>query len=101
MSRNLYDQFHLNFTTTLPRSLLEELADSTVASGTSHLISSVYDQHLAFKCLDQSAYDLGLETGFFKQLNAPGASEFVIENLIEKVVAGLFSVAATMGNFLN
>lgn len=97
MSKQLYDSYHLNFTTTLPRTLLEDLAQATVRNSTSHLVSSIYDQHLAFHAYDSSNYGLGLDTDFFSRMNDPGVSEFVIENLIDKVVAGLFSLIVTLG----
>jgi hypothetical protein len=96
LSRRMYDSYHLNFSTTLPRALLEDLADASVRNATFPLIASVFDQHVAFRCMDADAYDLNLPSGFYRDMHAPGVGEGVIESMVEKAVSGLFSVAVTM-----
>lgn len=124
----LYSSYHLSFTSALPRSLLEELASLILADdpsgSTGQLISSVHDQFLDFLVPSPNLFSL-LPRREIKQdangtvgrkgqapkekevegrpsyvvLNDPRASELDIEEEVERVAKGLFSVAVTMGKF--
>lgn len=127
MNPPLYASYHLSFTSALPRSLLEELAsliladDPTGASG--QLITSVHDQFLDFLVPSPNLFSLlprreikqeanGAASGrrgnqpkekevegrpSYVVLNDPRASELDIEEEVERIAKGLFSVAVTMG----
>lgn len=41
LQANLYESFYLNFTSSIPRTLLEELACNSIQNGASALISKV------------------------------------------------------------
>ncbi|CAH8262550.1 unnamed protein product [Arabidopsis lyrata] len=69
-SRSLYDTFHLNFSSSIPRKHLEELASGTLKSGS------------------QSTY---------VRMNDPSAGDKEIEEIIERVANGLFCVLVTLG----
>ncbi|WVR08989.1 hypothetical protein IAU60_006049 [Kwoniella sp. DSM 27419] len=123
----LYSAYHLSFTSSLPRSLLEELAslilanDPTGSSG--QLISSVHDQFLDFLVPSPNLFSLlprrevqqveangtsgkkGNKGPSPKEvegrpsyvvLNDPKAGEVEIEEEVERVAKGLFSVITTM-----
>lgn len=121
----LYSSYHLSFTSTLPRPLLEELASLILANdptgGTGQLISSVHDQFLDFLVPSPNLFSLLPRreskpdaNGVGKQgtapkekevegrasyvvLNDPKANELDIEEEIDRVARGLFSVIVTMG----
>jgi hypothetical protein len=120
----LYSAYHLSFTSSLPRSLLEELASLILANDpsgqTGQLIQSVHDQFLDFLVPSPSLFSLlprkevqsEANGGSKKQigppkevdgspsyvvLNDPKATEVEIEEEVERIAKGLFSVIVTMG----
>ncbi|KAL1328213.1 hypothetical protein HN51_038115 [Arachis hypogaea] len=94
-SRTLYHSFHLNFSTSIPRPLLENLASGTLASDSIQRISKVHDQYLEFITLEDNLFSLA-DKSCFVQLNDPSAGDREIEGIVEKVVNGLFCVLATL-----
>lgn len=97
LSKGLYESAYLNFSSSIPRSLLEELATNTAANGTAGNIVQVYDQHLNFIVTEPDLFSLG-QPDVFQTLNAPGVTEVMVETAIEKMVSGLFSVIITLDN---
>ncbi|KAK4688348.1 sec1 family domain-containing protein 1, partial [Tremellales sp. Uapishka_1] len=122
----LYSSYYLSFTSSLPRSLLEELASLILANdpsgATGQLITSVQDQFLDFLVPSPSLFSLlprreplGEINGSGKKggkaekekevdgkpsyvvLNDTRAGEVEIEQEVERVAKGLFSVIVTMG----
>ncbi|KAL6217943.1 hypothetical protein ACLB2K_011160 [Fragaria x ananassa] len=94
-SNLLYDSFHLNFSSVIPRPLLEELASGAVNSDSIHRISKVHDQYLEFVTLEDNMFSLAQKSSYV-QLNDPSAGDREIEEIIEKIVSGLFCVLATL-----
>ena len=95
-SRGLYDSLHLNFSTHVPRPLIERLASSVTTTGAAARIARVYDQHSQFISLEQGLFTLGLPLTYL-QLNDPGARDSAIEAAVSGVVEGLFCALATLG----
>ncbi|KAJ3680354.1 hypothetical protein LUZ60_016632 [Juncus effusus] len=95
VSAPLYDSFHLNFSSSLPRPLLDRLASNTVQSNSASRISKLYDQYLDFISLEDSLFSLG-QADTYLQLNNPSSSDTEIEAAIEKIASGIFSVLATL-----
>ena len=94
-SNLLYDSFHLNFSSLIPRPLLEELASGAVNSDSIRRISKVHDQYLEFVTLEDNLFSLAQKSSYV-QLNDPSAGDREIEGIIEKIVSGLFCVLATL-----
>ncbi|EYU35616.1 hypothetical protein MIMGU_mgv1a002311mg [Erythranthe guttata] len=94
-SRALYDSFHLNFSSSIPRPLLEDLATGTISSDSIQRISKVHDQYLEFVTLEDNLFSLA-NKNCYVQLNDPSAGDKEIEEIIEKIVGGLFCVLATL-----
>lgn len=94
--RGLYDSFHLNFSSSLPRPLLEDLAKKTLEKDAVHRIFKVYDQYLEFVSLEDDLFSLA-QPKTYVQINDPSAGDREIEEIIEKIVTGLFCVLATLG----
>ncbi|KAH8099277.1 Sec1-like protein [Cristinia sonorae] len=120
LRKGLYESFHLNFIEPLPRALLEELAASVARDETGELIEQVIDQYLSFISPSPSLFSLTPpshssittsagpsspspatvheEYSTYAKLNSPSSTEQEIEDEIERVASGLFSVIATMGH---
>ncbi|MCL7040740.1 hypothetical protein MKW94_005013 [Papaver nudicaule] len=94
-SRSLYESFHLNFSSSLPRPLLEDLASGTLKTDSIQRISKVFDQYLEFVTLEDNLFSLA-QPSCYVQLNDPSAGDREIEEIIEKVASGLFCVLATL-----
>ncbi|XP_010935252.1 SEC1 family transport protein SLY1 [Elaeis guineensis] len=95
-ARGLYESFHLNFSSSLPRPLLETLALKTLEKDAVHRISKIYDQYLEFVTLEDSLFSLA-QPKTYVQINDPSAGDREIEEIVEKIVSGLFCVLATLG----
>lgn len=94
-SRSLYDTLHLNFSSSIPRPLLEDLASGTLNSDSISRIAKVHDQYLEFVTLEDNLFSLAQKSSYV-QLNDPSAGDREIEEIIEKIVGGLFCVLATL-----
>ncbi|KAH9810424.1 Sec1-like protein [Melampsora americana] len=103
LEKGLYENFYLNFTSTLPRPLLEELASLVIETGADALVEQVYDQYLDFIvlephlfCLSYTGSSSGPKRTTYEILNDPRASEDDVEQTADSIAKGLFSVVATM-----
>lgn len=120
LRKNLYSSSYINFTSALPRPLLEEFAEHVARDGTADRVEQVYDQHLDFLCLSKSLFSLtpSLATtatatatvpspnpttpgNTYTLLNSPTTSEQAIEALTDSISKGLFSVLVTMSTANN
>ncbi|KAK7680546.1 hypothetical protein QCA50_016327 [Cerrena zonata] len=119
IQKGLYESFHLNFVEPLSRALLEELAALIARDGSDPLIEQVLDQYLSFIAPSPSLFSLmpppntsstpapsapstsgpapSLPHSTYAILNSPSSSEQQIEEEIERIANGLFSVVVTMG----
>ncbi|KAL5984206.1 Vesicle trafficking between the ER and Golgi [Asimina triloba] len=93
-SRSLYQSFHLNFSSSLPRPLLEDLASGMLQSDSVHRVGKIYDQYLEFITLEENMFSLA-QRSTYVQLNDPSAGDREIEEIVDKIVSGLFCVLAT------
>lgn len=111
----MYESYHLNFVEPLPRALLEELASAVAKSGSGELVESVLDQYLSFISPSPSLFSLlphqhaplpvrdaqspspTTPVSTYTILNSPSSTDQQIEDEIERIANGLFSVVATMG----
>ncbi|EIW64208.1 Sec1-like protein [Trametes versicolor FP-101664 SS1] len=119
LEKSLYESFHLNFVEPLPRSLLEDLAAAVARDGTGELVEQVLDQYLSFIAPSPSLFSLlpppestpapGSNAAAgpsapppphstYAVLNSPASAEQQIEEEVERVATGLFSVVVTMGH---
>jgi hypothetical protein len=95
-SRGMYEAFHLNFSSSLPRPLLEELATGTLKTESLQRIAKVYDQYLEFVTLENGMFSLAQPSSYV-QLNDPAAQDHDVEAVVDSIANGLFSVIATLG----
>ncbi|KAJ4829732.1 Vesicle trafficking between the ER and Golgi [Turnera subulata] len=94
-SRSLYHSFHLNFSSSIPRPLLEDLASGTLSSDSIQRISKVHDQYLEFVTLEDNLFSLA-QKSCYVQLNDPSAGDREIEDIVDRIVSGLFCVLSTL-----
>ncbi|KAL3693252.1 hypothetical protein R1sor_006903 [Riccia sorocarpa] len=95
-SRGVYQTFHLNFASSLPRPLLEELAGGTLKQDCLHRIAKVYDQYLEFITLENGLFSLS-QPDTYVRLNDPSVEEKDVIGVVDGIVNGLFSVLVTLG----
>ncbi|KAJ2317682.1 Vesicle trafficking between the ER and Golgi [Coemansia sp. RSA 2704] len=95
IARDLYELYYVNFSSSLPRTLLEDFAVQTTASGTSHQIAQVYDQYLNFLCPEENMFSLHFSNAF-EAIHSPAMTDTAMGTLIDKIVSSLFSVLLTL-----
>lgn len=109
--RSLYDAFYLNFSYTLPRVLLEDLALRTIESASVSRISRVTDVNAAFITLEPSLFTMNMSryrtslatTGVrsdpalrsYAKLSSRDDSEIMA--CVDAIVESLYSVCSTVG----
>lgn len=98
MNKRLYESFYVNFSSAVPRPLLEDFAQMTVANNTAASVEQVFDQYLNFIVSEPNLFSLNRPSTYFT-LNSPTSAESIIETTINNIVASLFSVIVTMGKF--
>ncbi|EME82653.1 uncharacterized protein MYCFIDRAFT_80285 [Pseudocercospora fijiensis CIRAD86] len=97
LQNGLYSPAYVNFLSSIPRPLLEDFATQTAEAGTSESISQVYDQYLNFIVSEPNLFSLGMGKETYWTMNSAQTSDEEIDNNVDRIVSGLFSVAVTMG----
>ncbi|PVI05129.1 Sec1-like protein [Periconia macrospinosa] len=96
LSRNLYSPAYINFISSIPRLQLEDFAQQTVTSGTTEHIAQIYDQYLNFIVSEPDLFSLGMK-GAYGTLNSNKITDQELDETIDRIVSGLFSVVVTLG----
>ena len=78
MEASLYQSYHINFSHSCPRAIMEELALGAVKTGAAESVSQVFDQYVSFMSLDAGLFSLGLPRTYV-ELNDPSAQDYHIE----------------------
>jgi sec1 family domain-containing protein 1 len=97
LSRNLYAPAYINFLTSIPRPLLEDFAAQTATAGTAGSIAQVYDQYLNFIVSEPDLFSLGMGKDTYWMMNSAHTQDQDLDNCVERIVTGLFSVVVTLG----
>ena len=97
LSKNLYADAYINFLTSVSRDLMESFADQIASSGTSESIAAVWDQYLNFVVAEPDLFTLAMGAQTFYSLNSNTTPDSKLDAQIDRTVAALFSVCATMG----
>ena len=92
-----YQSFYLNFSSPLPRTLLEALAQKTIQSGRASRISKVCDQYMPFSSLSAELFTLNAKDTFRTYLD-PKASEKSITSKMEEISQSILGVLATVSH---
>jgi hypothetical protein len=67
-----------------------------VASGTAEHLAQVYDQYLNFVVSEPDLFHLNMK-GAYHTLNSGQTPDQELDNVMDRIVSGLFSVVVTMG----
>lgn len=118
LQNNLYESYYINFTSAIPRPLLESFASQIARDGTGDLIQQVFDQYLDYIVLEPSLFTLlpkgsAATTGStapsappssasedeytYTRLNASSAGQEQVEAETDRIASSLFSALATVG----
>ena len=95
-NQGLYQAAHVNFSSTLPRTLLERLAEETSKGGGSQRISRLMDQYLDFVALEPCLFTLERPLTYFTYTKA-NVSDQEAKSCMQGIVDGLYSVIVTLG----
>lgn len=90
-----YADFYINFTSSLPRDMLEYLASEVASLGKASRIKQVYDQYLDFIVTEPELFSLELPETYLK-INSPVSSEDTITQLCDTIADGLYNVILTL-----
>jgi hypothetical protein len=97
LKNGLYSPAYINFLTSIPRPLLEDFAAQTAEAGTAESIGQVYDQYLNFIVSEPNLFSLGMGKESYWTMNSAQTTDEAIDENIDRIVSGLFSVSVTMG----
>ena len=97
LSRNLYSDAYINFLYSISRPTIEDFASQVAAAGTSENIAQVYDQYLNFVVAEPDLFTLAMGRETYWALNSANTPDEQLDELVDRTVTGLFSVAVTMG----
>lgn len=97
LNNDKYEDFYINFTSTLNRELLEEFAKRVSLSGKSNKIKQVYDQYLDFIVTEPNLFSLDSPL-IFSKFNNPSTNEDEIHKIADKIADGLLATIITLGN---
>lgn len=98
LSRGLYSPAYINFLSSIPRALLEGFAKQTAEAGTSENIAQFFDQYLNFIVGEPDLFSLGMrKENTYWALNSAKTKDEELDNVVDRIVSGLFSVMVTMG----
>jgi hypothetical protein len=100
LSRGLYSPAYVNFLSSVPRPLLEDFASQIATTGTSENIAQVFDQYLNFIVAEPDLFSLGMGKDSYSVINSAQTKDEELDDVVDKIVSGLFSVSVTMGQYL-
>jgi sec1 family domain-containing protein 1 len=92
----LYDSCYINFTSTVPRPLMETLAREIMNTGRSNCVVKVHDQYCDFVSVEKQVLSLNHKNSF-ANLHSENATEASIKKQVDAIVDCLFGVVVTMG----
>ncbi|KAI0197483.1 snare docking complex subunit [Astrocystis sublimbata] len=98
LQKGLYSPAYVNFLSSIPRPLLEDLASQTATAGTAEHIAQVFDQYLNFIVAEPDLFSLGMQKEHtYWALNSAKTKDEELDYVVDRIVSGLFSVIVTMG----
>ena len=77
---------------------MEQFAAQLLETGAADSIAQMYDQYLNFIVGEPDLFSLGMGKETYWALNRPQATDEEIDDLVKRIVSGLFSVVVTMGS---
>jgi hypothetical protein len=90
----MYENFYINFLSSVPRPILEDLASVAIEAKAQECVIQVHDQYMNFLSLEPNLFSLHHEHSY---ANLNGPDDTYVEETVNKMVHGLFSVLVTLG----
>lgn len=97
LNNDKYDEFYINFTSSINRELLEEFAKKVSLSGRANRIKQVFDQYLDFIVTEPNLFSLDIPK-LFTKFNKPDTSEDEIHEIVDRIASGLLSTIINIGS---
>lgn len=97
LENDQYSQYYINFTSSLPRSLLEEFAKKVAVLGKADKIKQIFDQYLDFIVTEPNLFSLNMKDIYYV-FNSPKTTENVITQKIDMIANGIFSAILALGS---
>lgn len=100
LKNELYESYYLNFISPVPRSLLEDIAQAAISANCVNSVQKVFDQYLNFISLDDEIFALRHQSKdliSFYSMNKGDVKDSEMNEMINTITDGLFSVFATLG----
>lgn len=97
LSKGLYSPAYINFLSSVPRPLLEDFASQIATTETSDKVAQVYDQYLNFIVAEPELFSLGMGNDTYWKINSAVTKDDDLDDVVDRIVSGLFSVSVTMG----
>lgn len=97
----LYDVYHLNFISPIPRVLLEDLSAAALQAGCVANIHKVFDQYVNFITLEEDMFVLKHQNSdamSYYAINRANISDVEMDQIMDSIVNCLFSLFVTLGN---
>mmetsp|Transcript_99506 Transcript_99506/g.310719 ORF Transcript_99506/g.310719 Transcript_99506/m.310719 type:complete len:646 (+) Transcript_99506:124-2061(+) len=95
LEQGLYPSCYINFASSVPHSLLKDLAQGALQASAGQKIAAVFDRYVSFVSLSPGLFSLNLPTSY-ETIHSPSIADQVIQQYIERIVDGLLSVLITM-----
>mmetsp|Transcript_66695 Transcript_66695/g.168225 ORF Transcript_66695/g.168225 Transcript_66695/m.168225 type:complete len:638 (+) Transcript_66695:135-2048(+) len=95
LSSGLYESVYVNFASSVPRSLLQELAKGALQANCAQKVAGVYDRFISFVSLSPTLFSLNLPEAY-ATIHSPSIAEQLIGQYIARIVDGLLSVLVSM-----
>lgn len=95
LQKKLYESVYVNFASSVPRRLLQELAKGALQAGASAKVAGVYDRFVSFVSLAPTLFTLNMPEAY-ATLHSPRVSDQMMTMYISRIVDGLLSVLITM-----
>lgn len=98
LQTGLYETAYINCLGSIQRPILEQFAADTAAAGTSERIAQLFDQYSNFVLTEPDLFSLGMgERRSYRTFNSAKTKDEELDQVVDKIVSGLFSVVVTMG----
>lgn len=100
LQRGVYDLYHFNFISPIPRHKLEDLASATIISNSFSNIQKVYDQYINFISLEDDMFILKHQKSehlSYYNINKGDIKDSEMNDIIDSIVESLYSVFVTLG----
>ena len=94
MRSGFYNQYLLNFVTSIDREQLERLAEAAAASGLHNRVPQVMDQYMHFACIEGNLFTVPMMTDSYSKMR--NERETLIHLVVETLYCVLISIGGSM-----